>query len=180
MNLAGRMLRFHVPELVRRRALRELFRSTAAAFGASPPSPAGLSAEGLLGSYAAFTAEQAATVLRSGAQQQVIRRRLYDLAYAIGTRLRNDLDITSTEDAMAAARAVYGMLRIDFQRVSEGDVCVRRCFFSTFYSAPVCHLMSGLDQGLLAGLTGGGRLEFRQRITEGAPCCLATFSEAPS
>jgi hypothetical protein len=37
----------------------------------------------------------------------------------------------------------------------------------------VCALVSALDRGLLAGLTCGGELEFRQRITEGADSCRA-------
>jgi hypothetical protein len=35
--------------------------------------------------------------------------------------------------------------------------------------------MSALDAGLFAGLTGGRTLTFTQRITEGAPACLANL-----
>lgn len=178
MNLAGEMLRFYVPEPVRRRALRELFECTATAFGAPAPAFDDASADNLLAGYAAFTARHAVAALQDTLMDlALIRERLYFSAYAIGYRLRQELDVTSTADAMAAARAVYGILRIDFRQGASGQVRVERCFFSRFYSPEVCKLMSSLDQGLLAGLSGGGRLQFRQRITEGAPRCLATFTE---
>ena len=36
-------------------------------------------------------------------------------------------------------------------------------------------LVSGLDEGLLAGLAGDGRLVFTERLTEGADRCRARF-----
>jgi predicted ArsR family transcriptional regulator len=68
---------------------------------------------------------------------------------------------------------VYGLLDIDLRGNGRGELTVRRCAFSEVYSAEVCRLVSALDAGLLAGLSGGDRLEFTRRITEGAPCCLA-------
>jgi hypothetical protein len=177
MNLAGQALRFYVPELVRRRALRELFDSTAEAFGAPAHPAPGATAVELLDLYAVFTAEQANLALQGHKDLTPIREKLYASAYTIGTRLRSELHITSTPDAIAVARAVYGVLGIDFVGAPNGEVRIERCFFSCFYSPRVCRLMSALDQGLLAGLSAGGHLEFRQRITEGAPYCAATFAE---
>ena len=68
---------------------------------------------------------------------------------------------------------MYGLLDIDFRGNGRGELTVRRCAFSEVYSAEVCRLVSALDTGLLAGRSGGDRLEFSQRITEGAPTCLA-------
>lgn len=178
MNLAGQMLQWYAPGIVRRRALHELFQATANAFGVSIPVPSDASVDALLERYAIFTAEQATVALKSGKDLAPIRRELFESAYAIGARLRNDLGVGSTADAMAAARALYRMLRIDFRGQAGGDIRIEQCFFSRFYSASVCELISALDQGLLAGLTGGGRLQFRRRITEGATCCLATVAVA--
>src|SRR4029450_2296143 len=88
-------------------------------------------------------------------------------------RLRAGLRLRTTEDAMGAARVAYGLLDIDLHGTRHGEITVRRCAFSDVYSAEVCRLVSALDAGLLAGLSGGDRLEFSQRITEGAPTCLA-------
>jgi hypothetical protein len=180
MNLTGEMLCLYVPDFVRRRALRELFQATATAFGTSVPAPSDESADQLLERYAAFTAAQATVALASGKDVAPIRRKLFESAYAMGVRLRRELGVNSTTDAMAAARAVYRMLRIDFRTPAEGEVRIPQCYFSRFYSPAVCELISALDQGLLAGLSGGGRLAFRQRITEGAACCVANFAEASS
>jgi len=74
---------------------------------------------------------------------------------------------------MAAARMVYGLVAIDLRGTRDGEITIRRCPFSDVYSAEVCRLVGALDSGLLAGLAGADRLEFTQRITEGAPACLA-------
>jgi hypothetical protein len=148
---------------------------TASAFGASAPALDDVSSPELLQSYAAFTSKQAAALLESGRDVAPVKEQLYTSAYAIGQRLRRELGIVSTGDAMAAAQAFYWILQIDFRHTRGGDVRIEHCFFSRFYSAPVCRLMSSLDQGLLAGLNAGGRLEFHRRITEGAPYCEAVF-----
>lgn len=178
MNATGQLLRLHVPEFVRRRALLELFAATAGAFGASVPALDGAHADDVLATYAAFTAGWANEAIDGGRDLVPIKRLLFDSAFAIGARLRRELGIGSVADAMTAGHVVYGILRIDFRRAADGDVRIRQCFFSQFYSPPVCELMSSLDQGLVAGLTAGGRLEFRRRITEGARWCEAGFTEA--
>jgi len=52
-------------------------------------------------------------------------------------------------------------------------VTVKRCYFSQFYSGSVCDLISALDDGVFSGLSGGGRLVFSERLTEGNACCRA-------
>ena len=178
MNLTGQMLGIYTPAFVRRRALLELFEATASAFGVSVPPSGDASADELLGRYAVFTAQRATAVLHSGEDTAPISQKLYDSAYAIGARLRRDFGVSSTVDAMAAARALYRMLGIEFRPSSEGEIRIPHCYFSGFYSPSVCRLISALDQGLLAGLSEGGRFEFQQRITEGAVCCVATFAVA--
>ena len=178
MNLAGQMLQWYAPAFVRRRALQELFGITADAFGVAIPDAKGGSADELLARYASFTVEHATALLQSGKDLAPIRQQLFDSAYAMGTRLRRVLGVASTADALAAARLVYRLLRIDFRPTHGGEIEIRQCYFSRFYTASVCELISALDSGLLAGLSGGGRLEFRQRLTQGAALCIATFAEA--
>jgi predicted ArsR family transcriptional regulator len=173
MSLAQRMLEGHVPAVARRAALRALFATTAAGFGRPVPPLGGLDADALLRRYALFTREQAEAALRDGRDLPALQDRLERGAHALGARLRAGLRLRTTEDAMAAARVVYGLLDIDFRGTGHGEITVRRCPFSDIYRADVCRLIGALDTGLLAGLSGGDRLEFTQRITEGAPCCLA-------
>jgi len=74
---------------------------------------------------------------------------------------------------MQMSAVIYKMLKIEFHGDSHGDIVIKRCFFSTYYSSNVCHLISALDEGLLAGLSGGGQFSFSQRITEGYSVCRA-------
>ena len=173
MSLALRLLDGHIPAVARRAALRALFATTAAGFGCPVPPLDGLDADALLRRYAEFTRDQAEAALRDGRDLPALQDRLERGASALGARLRAGLRLRTTEDAMAAARVVYGLLDIDLRGTGGGEFTVRRCAFSEVYSAEVCRLVGALDSGLLAGLSGGDRLEFSQRITEGAPCCLA-------
>jgi hypothetical protein len=180
MSLALRMLDGHVPAVVRRAALRALFATTAAGFGCPVPPLEGLDADGLLRCYAEFTRDQAEATLRDGRDLPELHDRLERGAHARGARLRAGLHLRTTEASMATARMVYGLLDIDLQGTRDGEITVRRCPFSEVYSAEVCRLVSALDAGLLAGLSGGDHLEFTQRITEGAPCCLARLRPLPA
>ena len=60
---------------------------------------------------------------------------------------------------------------------AQGELRIRSCYFSSFYSSGVCRLISALDAGVAAGLSSGGRLVFSRRLTEGHDCCLARFEE---
>jgi hypothetical protein len=81
---------------------------------------------------------------------------------------------------MTLGRFLYGILDIDLEGSDNGEITVRRCYFSSFYSPQVCQIMSAMDRGLLAGLSGTGELVFSQRITEGPTCCRAHFSMEPT
>jgi hypothetical protein len=157
----------------RRREIGRLYAQTAAAFGCPVPPLKAHGAKGLLAQYAIFTREKAESALDSGENLQALERRLFSTALALGSGYRLRLGVHSFRDAMAAARLVYRGLGIDFRGSPDGDVEIRRCAFAGVYTPRVCGLVSALDRGLIAGLTGGGELEFRQRITEGAPACRA-------
>lgn len=170
---------FRVPAylagLLRKRAVRELFQATADAFSCEMPSLRGLSPEEALRQYALFTASHAERALHTGQNLDALRERLYNNAYAMGAKYRRKLHIRSLAGAMQAARWLYRLIGIDFAGSRDGRVVVRHCFFSQYYSAGVCGLMAAMDNGLLAGLSGGGELVFETRLTEGAPACEAQF-----
>jgi hypothetical protein len=180
MSLALRLVDGHVPAFARRAALRALFATTAAGFGCPVPPLEGLDADRLLRRYAQFTRDQAEAALRDGEDLPALHDRLERGARVLGGRLRAGLRLRTTEDAMAAARMLYGLLDIDLCGTRDGEITIRRCAFSDTYRAEVCRLVGALDSGLLAGLSGAGGLEFTQRITEGAPCCLARLQPLPA
>ena len=170
----------HTPPIVKRQALVQLFRSTAAAFQCDMPRLRGLSREQCLLAYARFTAEQTEEALRHGADLSELRERLYRNAYRLGRTPGRLLRVHSVGDVMALAHFLYGILDIEFQGSGSGEITISRCYFSSFYSPQVCQVMSAMDRGLLAGLAGAGDLVFTQRITEGQPCCRAHFILAAS
>jgi len=170
----------HQPALVKRQALMQLFRATAAAFQADMPRLSGLSREQCLLAYARFTAEQAEEVLRQGGDPSELQERLYRNAYRLGRTPGWLLRVRGVDDVMAVGRTLYDILDIDFEGSADGEITISRCYFSSFYSPEACQIMSAMDRGLLAGLAGRGDLIFSQRITEGHPCCRARFSLAGS
>ena len=171
MGLLLTIATVYVPAPVRRRKLEMLFRATADAFQTALPSTGGLSFDECLRAYARFTREQADRAIRQGGESEV-RSRLFQNALRIGRQFRRDFKVNAA-DVMRMGALVYKMLGIDFHGDPGGNIVIRRCFFSSYYSSRVCRLISSLDEGLLVGLAGGGRLSFTQRITEGNECCLA-------
>lgn len=183
MNARLALASFWVPGFVRRKRLRDLLRRSADAFGVPAPDVAGMKYDECLRGFAAFTAEQSETAYaadlagRTSAHTDAVRSRLRVRAYELGREIARTLGVRTPADAMKAARLVYGMLGIDFEGRTDGGIVIRSCAFSRVYSTRACALVSGLDEGLLAGLTGdgGGRLEFACRITDGSERCEATF-----
>jgi hypothetical protein len=182
MNLLLAALRVHMSERLRRRKIAELAAVTADAFGGTSPRFDGLNAEECLHRYAIFTRDLVNEAIAAGRDLNEVHDRLYTGAFRIGSELRRMLRLTSMADVMAAARLLYRGLGIDFRGTPDGDVTIPHCYFSDFYSSDVCRVISALDDGFMAGLAGGGRLIFLQRITEGHGQCRACFTrlERPS
>jgi hypothetical protein len=164
--------RIYLPRSVRKRKLSDLFHATADAFQCEPPSLKSYSLDGYLTEYAQFTREHAELSIRYGNEHEV-KERLCQNALRIGEDLREELKIRTLREAMQACEVIYKALKIEFHGDLQGKIHIRRCFFSSFYSGEVCRIISSLDEGLLAGLSGELALEFSQRITEGSKCCTA-------
>jgi hypothetical protein len=177
MNMSVRLAlaRIFLPLPVRKRKLGDLFLLTARAFNATLPPLEGLSWADLRLRYGEFSGELAEKVIRNPEEFELVKRRLLDGAFRLGQELRHELRISSAKDAMTAARILYKTLKMDFRGNGLGDIVIRKCFFSRLYSPEVCRLMSSVDAGILAGLIGGGTLDFTQRLTEGYGCCRAHF-----
>jgi len=170
------IMQLYVPEFIKQKKLDELFRLTAAAFRSQPPELGGFSFSERLAEYALFTREQAERCLQDGYSLAEVKCRLYQNAFAFGQDLRRSLRITTREEAAMALKLMYRLIGIDFRCDRQGKFIIRQCFFSRYYSAAVCRLISALDEGLAAGLAGGGRLCFEQRLTDGGSCCQGNWS----
>ena len=176
MNLRLRAFAAIPPSVLRPFVVRRLLRRSAVAFGARLPSSGRpRSGSELLRAYATFSAARAELLLAGCGDLDYVQLDLWRTADQMGRGLRRWLGVKTLADAMAAARAVYRALDIDLRGSAAGEVVVIRCSFAAVYGPEVCAVMSALDAGLFAGLTGGRTLTFTQRITEGAPACLANL-----
>jgi len=171
MNIALNVLKLYFPGFLKKRTLTELSDLTAKAFGVVGPQIQGLSYGRMLEAFAVFTAGEAGRLSADSPEWKATKARLYEYAHDLGCRLRRKLRLRDPRDVLKMTRLLYKMLGIDFAGKADGEVIIRRCYFSRFYTGPVCRVISSLDQGVAAGLSGGGRLEFSGRITEGQGCC---------
>lgn len=173
MNILLKILPHNLPAFIRDEILEELFAATADAFACPVPTVDHLAYDEYLRSYALFTREQAEKAIQSGRDVAAIKTRLYENAYPLGKKLRKWLGVDTMAEVMALGQILYRAIGVEIQGDSQGNVTVNRCYFSQFYSGSVCDLISALDDGVFSGLSGGGRLAFSERITEGSACCRA-------
>jgi hypothetical protein len=164
------------PPFGRKLALVAVFRATASAFDRTMPQLHGLSPEQCLHAYAVSTSEWAGDALQRGPDQPALEARLYENACRLARTPGWLFHVRTVDRVTTLAQFIYSILGIDLQGTDSGEITIRTCYFSRFYSAEVCRLMSAMDRGLFAGLSGGGELSFSRRITEGHPCCQASFA----
>jgi hypothetical protein len=179
MGILLRISKRYVPPLIQKHELARLFEATAEAFETEVPASGKLAFPEMLDLYARFTREESEKAIRQGRQLEV-QSRLFEKAWRIGQRYKKTLGISGDTQVMEAGKLIFGLMEIDFQGEAGGQIVIRRCFFSKYYSSLVCRLVSALDEGLLAGLSGGGCLRFKRRITEGQSHCQAFLEKQGS
>ncbi len=173
MNLLVWIVQRSIPGPLKRQKLRQLFAATAQAFGSLPPEFTAPPPEAHLVQFARYTRQQVEAAIEQGQDLEALRGRLFQAALPIGRNLRRTLLVKRMDEVMAVGQALYRSMGIDFQGDPSGGVTITHCNFSGLYTPVVCRVISGLDEGVFAGLSGGGQLLFTARITEGEPCCRA-------
>jgi hypothetical protein len=172
MNFRLKILDRFVPLSLKTANIKELFSLTAAAFEVEAPDLSGQTYEELLKEYACFAKAESDKILKDTQRTAEVCSRLRKHAVEIGLRLKHDLKIKNYNDVLAASRIFYRILGIEFSGDTVGNITIRTCFFSSYFSAKNCGLISALDEGVAKGLS-GGELKFTQRITDGKECCKA-------
>ena len=172
MNFRIAALNIYLPQFLKVKKLNELFSVTADAFQTPAASVAGLPFERALKAYVTFTRDASLQHLNRNGDVELVRRRMYEGACRMGAAIRGELRIKDFAQAMKAARLLYRAIGIDFHGNERGEIVINACYFSRFYTGGICRFISTLDEGLIAGLSGGGHLTFLKRITEGDTCCL--------
>ena len=176
MNLPLTIARIYIPAPIKKKKLLELFELTAQAFDSRMPALANFSYKECLKAYADFSKIKAEEALKRPDNGKAVKEKLYHNAFQMGEKLRKDFRIRSNAEVIRLSKILYKMLGIEFSGKTSGEVIIRHCFFSKIYTADVCRLISALDEGVAAGLSGGGVLSFEERITDGKKCCRAEFS----
>lgn len=159
-----------LPEWTHRLLLQILMDTTAKGFGVRPVRVLGSSAQDGLTAYALFTKE-------CMEKHRVPAKRLYRVSYRLGARLRRITGFTAVSDCRSLVFFLYRHIGITMTGCLPGEICMSRCFFSSVYSPTQCRYISAMDHGIIAGICGGGTLNFQRRITEGCGCCSACFTE---
>jgi len=167
------LLRLHVPASVRRAVLQDLIAATAMAFDRDLPDTAKLTEPELLAHAIEWSRAWAEEAIRTGADLDRLEGRMFREASRLGRRARRRLHVSSVADGLTAARIVYGAIGIDLRPAGMREFSIPKCAFACAYVPAVCRLMSSMDSGLIAGLTGARGLRFTERITEGAAACHA-------
>jgi hypothetical protein len=175
VNLRLAAAEIGVPGLLRARKFRELTALTADAFGAAVPDLPLRPRTAQLEAYARWTRDLAERAAANGAAADLAGARLRERAFIFGGRLRRILKPRHPAEVMRAARVLYRLIGIDFRGTEDGEIIVSRCLFSGIYAPATCAMIAALDEGVLAGLAGGGSLRFVVRLTEGGDCCRARF-----
>ncbi|HTR80502.1 MAG TPA: hypothetical protein VMM58_02655 [Bacteroidota bacterium] len=175
MNVPLRIVGRFAPEFLKKKELEKLLAVVAAAFKSDIPSITSLSFDESLQTFADKTEREAARAVADGRDLAAIKNELYRGAFEIGERLRNVFRVSTIPDAMAVGRVIYRHLGITFHGTQSGNVVIPQCYFSRLYSSSTCRIISSLDEGMMAGLSGGKAFVFSQRMTEGFTTCRGHF-----
>lgn len=111
-----------------------------------------------------------------GALEQ-LSGRLYQDAYRLGSIIRRVTGFRERGDLDRLIFYLYRNIDIDMSGSTDSELLVSDCYFSNYYTPEQCRMMSNVDSGIIAGICGGGRLEFTERITEGCGRCRACFAD---
>jgi hypothetical protein len=172
MNLRLIILKRFIPQYIKTAKIKELFTITASAFEVALPDLSGLKYRDLLQEYACFTKSESNKILKNTQKTAEVRSRLHKNALETGLRLKDELKIKNYDEVLVASGIFYRILGIEFSGDTSGNIAISKCFFSGYFSAENCELISALDEGVAAGLS-GGELKFTQRITDKKDCCMA-------
>jgi hypothetical protein len=177
MSVRLTLLSHAFPRRLKLWMLDALARVTAEGFATRMPDLSGRDLDVRLAAYAAFTAQEAGLLVAGGdtAAITAAKERLRRGALGLGARVRRGLGLRQAAETLAAWRLLYRQIGIDVTGSPGGEVTVTRCFFADYYPESVCEVIAALDDGLAAGLFGGARLEFSERLTGGGPCCRAVL-----
>lgn len=105
------------------------------------------------------------------------RRRVFQSAYDLGRKIRKITGFSEAADRERLISYLYSNIGIEVTGHLPGEIIIPSCYFSRVYSPEQCRTMSLMDWGIIAGICGGGKLVFTERITQGCGRCRAHLTE---
>ena len=175
MNLRLALAELYLPSPLRRAGLNELAAAAATAYECRRPQWRRRRYPDRLEEFVYFTASQAAMASARG-RGEAAKDRLRQEAEEVGRRLRRRLGVGSHDEALRALRLLYRQIGIELLTPGCARIEMTSCLFSRLYDPVTCRIMSAMDEGIVAGLTGGWQLRFEARLTEGARSCAASLA----
>ena len=112
---------------------------------------------------------------------RVGRKTMFNVGYQLGRDARRRLGVGNNfHDLETAAQILYRVLGIDFKIDNKNGniiMTVQKCALSKNYTPEACIVLSAADEGVVCGLNENINMQFKDRITEGAPECIACINE---
>jgi len=116
---------------------------------------------------------------------KIARPLMFKTGYELGLGIKIRLGLKSDlNDLIRAAQILYRVLGIEFE-FHEGDSCkinhlercliINHCSLARHYLSLTCQVLSGTDEGVVKGLNSKVEMVFVEKITEGAPACIAAI-----
>ncbi len=146
---------------------------TAKAADRKAPHPDGWSRKACLKQYRAYTRDLIKDM--SEGERRLFRQAMYDRAFRVGRLMGRLPGMKRDARKVRLIRWLYRNIGIRIEWQMPGEIRVPRCAFSRVYTPEMCHVMSGMDAGIICGIFGGGTLTFEDRLTEGCPACRADY-----
>lgn len=153
--------------------LQLLMGATARAFGEKPVRIWTKPCAEALAAYADCTCRW---MKRSSVPAETLQADMHREALRLGRLVRHAAFFLNDRGHARLVFALYRGIGITLSGSLPGTVTVSRCYFSHVYTPDMCALISAMDDGVVSGIMGGGRLTFLQRITEGCACCRACLT----
>lgn len=166
---ALRLLERHTPGVLKSVETQILLNLTARAFHVPKKRVWNLPEKKALQEYARFT-------VSCMNEHRANPQTLYREAYLVGRLIRKVCGFKNKKDAQRLVFYLYRNIDITMRGSLPGEVTVPQCYFAKIYTPAQCAIMSAVDSGIIAGICGGGKLKFTQRLTEGCAECKACLT----
>lgn len=161
--------------LLARIELQLLMNLTAGAFDQKPPRIWTRPRHEALAIYAACTRDW---MLNTTKAPDDLQADMYRASLRMGCLLRGLTFLMNDAGHTRLIFALYKVIGIDMSGALPGELRVKNCYFSQVYTPGMCALISAMDDGIVSGIMGGGRLTFSHRLTEGCGCCRAHLTRS--